>query len=96
MKGDITMSDNNYVNDRKPMALRLAKFIALMGALMSGLNLLAILAGYYMPFDMPVELAMYRRFGITYDTYELISVAAFALFSFILYAVNVYEDEARQ
>lgn len=91
------MSDNNFINDdRKPVALRLGKFIVLMGALTSGLNLLAILASYYMPFDMPVELALYRRFGITYDTYELISVAAFALFSFIFYAVNVYEDEARQ
>ena len=90
------MSDNNYVNDRKPTALRLAKFIALMGALTSGLNLLAILASYYMPFDMPVELALYKRFGITYDTYELISVAAFALFSFILYTINLYEDDARQ
>lgn len=91
------MSDNNFVHDdRKPMALRLAKVIALMGALMSGLNLLAILASYYMPFDMPVELAMYRRFGITYDTYELISVAAFALFSFILYAINIYDCDAKQ
>lgn len=91
------MSDNNFVHDdRKPIALRLAKFIVFIGALASGLNLFMILASYYMPFDMPVELAMYRRFGITYDTYELISVAAFALFSFILYAVNVYEDEARQ
>lgn len=96
MKGDITMSDNNYVNDRKPMALRLAKFIALMGALMSGLNLLAILACYYLPFDMPVELALYKRFGIYYDTYELISVAAFAIFSFILYAINIYDCDARQ
>lgn len=91
------MSDNNYVNDdRKPTALRLAKFIVLMGALASGLNLLAILACYYLPFDMPIELAMYQRFGVYYDTYELISVAAFAIFSFILYAVNVYEDDARQ
>lgn len=91
------MSDNNYVNnDRKPIALRLAKFIALMGALMSGLNLLAILAGYYMPFDMPVELALYKRFGITYDTYEFISVAAFEIFSFILYAINIYDCDARQ
>jgi len=91
------MSDDNFVNDdRKPMALRLAKFIALMGALMSGLNLLAILACYYMPFDMPIELAMYQRFGIYYDTYELISVAAFAVFSFILYAINIYDCDARQ
>lgn len=91
------MSDNNYVNDdRQPAALRLAKFIVLMGALASGLNLLAILACYYLPFDMPIELALYKRFGIYYDTYELISVAAFAIFSFILYAVNVYEDDARQ
>lgn len=90
------MSDNNYVNDRKPTALRLAKFIVFIGALVSGLNLLAILAGYYMPFDMPVELALYKRFGITYDTYELISVAAFALFSFILYAINIYDCDAKQ
>ena len=91
------MSDNNYVNDdRQPAALRLAKFIVLMGALASGLNLLAILACYYLPFDMPIELALYKRFGIYYDTYELISVAAFAIFSSILYAVNVYEDDARQ
>lgn len=91
------MSDNNFVHDdRKPIALRLAKFVVFIGALASGLNLLAILASYYMLFDMPFELAMYRRFGVTYDSYELISVAAFAIFSFILYAVNVYEDEARQ
>ena len=90
------MSDNNYVNDRKPTALRLAKFIVFIGALVSGLNLLAILAGYYMPFDMPVELALYKRFGIYYDTYEFISVAAFALFSFILYAINIYDCDAKQ
>lgn len=89
MKGDMTMSDNNFVHDdRKPVALRLGKFIALMGALASGLNLFMILASYYMSFDMPIELAMYQRFGITYDTYEFISVVAFAVFSFILYAIN--------
>lgn len=91
------MSDNNFVHDdRKPIALRIAKFVVFIGALLSGLNLLAILACYYLPFDMPIELAMYQRFGIYYDTYELISVAAFALFSFILYTINLYEDDARK
>lgn len=83
------MSDNNFVHDdRKPIALRLAKFIVFIGVLASGLNLLAILAGYYIPFDMPIELALYKRFGVAYDTYEFISVVAFAVFRFILYAIN--------
>ena len=83
------MSDNNFVHDdRKPRALRLANYIVCIGVLASGLNLLAILAGYYIPFDMPIELALYKRFGVTYDTYEFISVVAFAVFSFILYAIN--------
>ena len=91
------MSDNNYINDdRKPIALRLAKFLVFMGALVSGLNLFMILACYYMPFDMPFELALYQIFGVTYDTYELISVATFTIFSFILYAINVYKYDAKQ
>ena len=90
------MSDNNFVHDdRKSIALRLAKFIVFIGALASGLNLFMILASYYMPFDMPVELAMYRRFGITYDTYEFISVAAFAISHFIWCMIKLCEDDAK-
>jgi hypothetical protein len=86
------MSDNNFEADIQYITSSLAKFFVCLAVTVSGLNLFMILACSF----LHIEITFYQRLGISRDTYEIISVAAFAIFSLVYGIIRLYEDDAQQ